>query len=87
MKLDYINILKVASYEPGYKENQYRAQVKYSNQHGNVELQLTPELTDKILAIVADDLVKASREVAETLTSRTIIQAQLEAPKEADEPF
>ena len=44
-----------------------------------MELALTPELSAKILAVVAEDLVAASKEVAQRLTASIITQAALPA--------
>ena len=73
MILENLSIRKRYAYEANYVEGQYVATIKYTNQSGSVEMQLTPELSRKLLEIVAEDLVVASREVAQTLTAQTLL--------------
>ena len=77
MELESISIYKQPSYAPGYKEGSYRGIIKYSGQYGTVEVQLTPELSAAVLAIVADNIVQASRAVATLLTASVITQTGL----------
>jgi hypothetical protein len=82
MQLENLSIRLRNSWEPGYKEGSYQAMIKYKNKEGTIELQLTPTLTAKILNVVAEDLVVASKEIATNLTSAVITaQTALPAPK------
>lgn len=77
MKMTYLMIQEMRSYAPGYKPGSYVGEITYEHQTGSVKLNLTPELSTKILAIVAEDLTAASKEVALNLTSAVITQPQI----------
>jgi|HubBroStandDraft_5_1064220.scaffolds.fasta_scaffold23187_8 hypothetical protein len=82
MKIQRLGISEWSSYEPGYRPGAYKATIQYKGQNGEVSVQLTPDLTQKVLNVIAEELVAASREIANDLTKEIIQHAQLEAPKE-----
>ncbi len=57
----------------------YRCEVEFQGHNGEIKLVLQPELTKAILDVVADELVKATREVAELIT-REVIEGNAEVP-------
>lgn len=85
MKLESLSISPVSSWEPNYKEDSYKGRIKYVGQHGAIEINLTPEFTKKLIAIIAEDLVVASKEVANNLTADVLNHAALPAPASAVE--
>ena len=46
-----------------------RATVAVEGQHGKVEINLTPEASDKMVALIADELVAATKATAGLMTS------------------
>jgi hypothetical protein len=66
MKMIYLS-LSLNDY--GVNKDRYTGSIKYMNQYGEISLNLNPEVSDSILAIVGDSLVKASKTIAETLTT------------------
>lgn len=49
-----------------------RATVEVIGDHGKTELNLGPEASDRIVAIIADELAKAARATAEAMTAEII---------------
>ena len=80
MKLEHMHIRPFYSYEEGFKEGYYRGEVKFSGTHGTVLINLTPAVAGRILAVVADDLVAASQEIATQLTAEVFDHARLASP-------
>jgi hypothetical protein len=71
MKLESLQI----QLEPSYSDQagQYTGRVTFENERkGVVKLSLSPELSNRILAVVADELVATSRMVAMELTAQCI---------------
>lgn len=71
MKLESLQI----SLEPSYSEQagQYTGKVTFENERkGVVKLSLSPELSNRILSVVADELVSTSRMLAQELTAQCI---------------
>lgn len=68
-----LHISRNESYEalPG----QYKGRVSYKGQHGSLELPLDERLSEEILKLVADSIVRASKDLANQLTAATITQA------------
>lgn len=84
MNLEYLTIDPVRSYEPGYEagRNTFKGKIKYNTSNGAVEMRLGPDVATRILAIIADELVKESKEIATTLTAEVLTQAALPASVE-----
>lgn len=59
----------------------FRATIEVQGRHGKVELELSPELSDRIVAIVADEVAAAGRATAEALVASCL--SALPAPSEA----
>lgn len=79
MRISSLNINEWQNYEPGYRKDSYRATIKYKGSSGEVMINLTPELTKKVMHVIADELVAASKEIANDLT-REIIEQNLALP-------
>ena len=74
MQLKSLEISKNESYMP--RPDDYTGRLRYVNQaHGAVELALSDELSRKILAVIAEDLVAASKKIANELTADTMLSA------------
>ena len=58
-----------------YSEH-YAGAVEFEGSHGEVKLVLDERLSEKILAVCADEIVASSKEVAEAMTA-TFIESQL----------
>lgn len=80
MKLEHMHIRPFYSYEEGFKEGFYRGEIKFTGTNGTVMINLTPAVAGRILAVVADDLVVASREIATQLTAEVFDHARLASP-------
>lgn len=46
-----------------------RATVAVEGQHGKVELNLSPEASDRMVALIADEIVAATKATAQLMTS------------------
>lgn len=70
MILEQLTIRRNESYEtnPG----SYRGEIKFKNQYGEIKLHLNEETSKKILAVVAEQMVISSRELATNLTANCI---------------
>ena len=67
---------------PSYKPNagQYEGLAEFSGEAGNVILNLTPELCDKLFIICAEGILATAKEAAENLTCNVLEhQKMLEA--------
>jgi len=49
--------------------------IKFKNDHGSIELTLSEEMAQKILALVAEGVVESAKEVATKLTSALLVQS------------
>jgi hypothetical protein len=60
--------------EPSYSDNagKYKGRIKFANKGGDITMQLNASLCNAMLAIVADELVSTSRELATKLTTACI---------------
>ena len=74
MKLSYLSVSPIVPYMAGYidGENRYNVVVKYDGKHGDITLKLGSEFAARMLALVAEELVAGSKEIAQRLTSETI---------------
>ena len=70
MKLKSLHVYK------NYDDADYRARIEFEGSHGTVELNLDKQLSEKMLAVCADEIVASSKEVAENMTA-TFIESQL----------
>ena len=82
MRLTYLSLQPYASYEKGYVEGdtKYKLSVKYETDNGGIESRLGSDVATRILAIIADEIVKESRQVAQDLTAQILTHAALPAP-------
>lgn len=60
------------SYSKADPNKPLRATVEVAGQNGKTELDLGPEASDRIVAIIADELAKAARATAEAMTAEII---------------
>lgn len=86
MKLVSMSISELSSYEEAYDNTkshltQYKGNVHYKGKNGTVQIPLTHEIASKILVIVSADMVKATKEIATSLTTEVYTQAALGAPQ------
>ena len=70
MRLEALEI----SVEPSYSDNagKYKGRVKFSNKGGDITLNLNETLSNRILEVVAEELVLTAKEVATNLTANCI---------------
>ncbi len=61
-------------YEYGRKdpESPYVATIKVLGQHGKVELSLSPELSKRIMAVIADEVAEAGRVTAQMMVAEIV---------------
>lgn len=52
--------------------SRFRASIELHGQNGKIELDLSEELSQRIVDVIADEIVKAGRETAEALTAECI---------------
>ncbi len=85
MRLNYLSIRPIASYEAGFVEgrNLCVAAVTYAGENGEIKVNLGPEFATRMLALVAEEMVKGSQEIAQKLTAEVITHAALPAPAAA----
>ena len=84
MKIQSLSISEWNSYEPNYRPGAYKCTIRYKGNSGEVQVNLTPDLTQRVMAVIAEELVAASKEIANDLTKEIIEHAALAAPaKEA----
>ena len=70
MKLDCLEIRGPRSWDP--QDAGYRGTIKFTGESGSVELKLGKDISEKLLAVVADLVVEAGKSVARDLTAETI---------------
>lgn len=61
----------------------FRASIKVAGIYGKVELLLSPEMSKRIVEIVADEVAKAGRATAEMMTAQAFDTKALKAPAAA----
>jgi hypothetical protein len=76
MFITSVNITREGYYGYGRHDptKPLRAKVAVEGQQGKIEVTLTPEASDLMVALIADELVKATRATAELMTS-SLMQA------------
>lgn len=67
MILEQLTITKNSSYSPN--PDGFSGQLRFKSQYGAIELQLTPDLSAKILAVVGANAVEASKQIAQNLSA------------------
>ncbi|MEE8607175.1 MAG: hypothetical protein V3S55_06210 [Nitrospiraceae bacterium] len=70
MKLKSLHVYK------NYDDAHYRARIEFEGSYGTVELNLDKQLSEKMLAVCADEIVASSKEVAENMTAN-FVEGQL----------
>lgn len=81
MELTSITIQRNNTWDP-HPEN-FTGKVAYKSKHGEVTVNLDPKLSQEVLKLIADSLVRQSKIFAKDITAETIMQVGgvLEAPK------
>lgn len=71
MFISSINIAREGYYGYGRTDptKPLRAVVKVEGQHGNVELNLSPEASERMVALIAEEIVEATKATAALMTS------------------
>ena len=73
MLLDTIEITRNNRFLNEEKPDFYRCRVGYTTSNGdNLKFNLSPKLADRVLELVADEIVLASKEAARMITNRVI---------------
>ncbi len=62
-----------------YSGTHYTASANFKGEHGEVKLDLDNELSQRVLAVLADEIIKASKATAEAMTSKLIEQLKTPA--------
>lgn len=70
-------------YGPLNADKPFRASIKVAGSHGNVELLLSPEMSTRIVSIIAEEVAAAGRATAEAMTAEVLNLAAIEAPRAA----
>ncbi|MFC7378220.1 hypothetical protein [Brevundimonas sp. GCM10030266] len=86
MFITSINIAREGYYGHGRNDptKPLRAVVQVEGQHGKVELNLSPEASDRMVALIAEEIVEATKATAALMTSGVLTGAKsdrLAAPK------
>ena len=66
--------MSISFQDYGVNKNRYTGEAYFKNESGGVQIVLTPDVSDKILAIVAEAVVSNAKEVANELTAATLTQ-------------
>jgi hypothetical protein len=61
----------------------FRATIEVQGQHGKVELNLSPAMSERIVAIIADEVAAAGRATAEAMTAAVMNVVALPSPEAA----
>ncbi|GEM_PF-6087369 len=74
MFITAINIAREGYYGFGKQDptKPLRASVAVEGQHGKVELNLSPEASDRMVALIADEIVAATQATASLMTSNVL---------------
>lgn len=59
----------------------FLATVEVHGQTGKMELNLSPEMSERVVAIIAEEIAAAGRACAEAMTAEVLTVAALPAPK------
>lgn len=76
--LNKLTVCRKGYYGSGYRntttpDTPFEATIEIGGAHGKVELDLGPELSAKIVAIVADEVAAAGRATAEIMTADALL--------------
>lgn len=61
----------------------FRATIEVLGSHGKIELNLSPEMSDRIVGLIAEEVAAAGRATAEAMTADVLSVAALVAPEPA----
>ena len=61
----------------------FHATIEVLGQTGKIELNLTPEMSARVVAIIADEVAQAGRAAAEAMTAEVLTVAALPTPEAA----
>lgn len=61
----------------------FHATIEVMGQHGKIELNLSAEMSDRIVGIIADEVAAAGRATAEAMTADVLNVTALAAPEAA----
>lgn len=61
----------------------FLAKIEVHGSRGKIELVLTPELSRRVVEIIADEVAAAGRETAEAMTAEAMTVVALSAPEAA----
>lgn len=61
----------------------FRASIEVLGNHGKIELELSPTMSDRIVSIIAEEVAAAGRATAEAMTADVLNVAALAAPEAA----
>jgi hypothetical protein len=64
----------------------FRATIEVHGSHNKTELNLSPELSERIVAIIADEVAAAGRATAEAMVAEALTITALPAPKGKAKP-
>lgn len=62
-------------------ETPYNCTIEISGTSGKTELDLSPELTTRLMAVIGEEVVASSKRTAEAMTAEIITVAALPAPE------
>jgi hypothetical protein len=71
MILQQLTISQVYKYKKD-EPLRYKGAIKYAGDYGEVSVTLNDETSRRVLAVIADQLVETSREIAQDLTAEII---------------
>jgi len=76
MFVNRISIAREGYYGAGYgkadHKKPFRATIEVEGQHGKIELNLAPEMSERIVALIADEVANAGRATAEAMTASVL---------------
>lgn len=89
MIVQRISISPRTYYSPPSAENPMIAKITIKGQQNETELALDPEMSQRILAIVADEFAASARRIAENMVAEVITATALPAPviEAVEDPF
>ena len=80
-----INVQRAGSYGYGKHDptKPFEASVSIDGNHGEVKLKLSPEMSRRVVELIAEEIVAASRATAEAMTADVFNTTALPAPEVA----
>jgi hypothetical protein len=64
--------LRIERQAYGVDKGKFKGSMRFANATGRIEMQLTHDLSERLLKIVGESLVDSAKELATTLTSQCI---------------